>query len=214
MKRLFVLAICYFGYFPAANACDFPLPEIKTSEFISDKTVFWGRATAKKWDRHTKMSVEDNFPTSTYLDVEVIRPLQGKISKDFKVWLSESSCGIDVTLGRVSLFVVRPIGKSDFYADQLTSSIASDRAVISFLKLGMDVQVGGVFYPPSLVTLKYERWQKWLEACESAEPNDRPHECLSLPVLKEISDAYDMEYEEVESLAFAKAKPWWSRFTK
>ncbi|MEP1230197.1 MAG: hypothetical protein ABJG88_05940, partial [Litorimonas sp.] len=118
MQRFFILAICYFSFFTAANACDFPFPEVKTSEFISDKTVFWGRATAKKWDRHTKMRVEDNFPTSTYLDVEVIRPLKGKIGKDFKVWLSETRCGIDVTLGQVFLFVVRPIGKSDYYADK------------------------------------------------------------------------------------------------
>lgn len=214
MKRLFILAICCFSYIPVVNACDFPLPELKTSEFVSDKTVFWGRATAKKWDRHTKISDGMGFPTSIYVDVEVIRPLIGNVDKTSKVWLSETGCGIDVPLGQIFLFVVKPMGKSDYYADQLTSSIASDRAIISLLKLDIDVQVGGGSYPPSLGTLKWESWQKWLEACESNETSARPNNCLSLPDLKDISQAYDREYEDVENAALVKAKPWWAIFKK
>ena len=195
-------------------ACDFPLPEIKTSEFISEKTVFWGRATAKKWDRHTKMSVEGNFPTSTYLDVKVFRPLKGKVDDSLKVWLSETSCRIDVPLGRTVLFVVKPTGKSDYYADQLTSSIASDRAVISLLKLGIDVQVGGHAYPPEPGWLDSEHWKKWLKDCESDEANEGAHHCLSLDDLKDITQAYKTEYEEVENIPWPKPKPWWARFKK
>jgi len=212
MKRFFILAICCFSYFPAVNACDFPLPEIKTNEFISDKTVFWGRATAKKWDRHTKMSVEGNFPTSTYLDVTVFRTLKGNVDDSLKVWLSETSCGIDVPLGQTALFIVRPLGKSEYYADQLTSSIASDRAVISLLKLGIDVQVGGYAYPPEPGWLESEYWEKWLKDCESDETNLGVHPCLSRDVLKQISDAYETEYEDVQNIPWPKRKAWWARF--
>ena len=210
MKWFIVFTICFLIYSPTVSACDFPPPDIKTSEFVSNKTVFWGRATAKKWNPDSTMSIEDNFPTSTYLDVEVIRQLKGKVGKNSKIWLSETSCGIDVPLGQINLFVVKSIGRSDFYADQLTSSLASDRAIISLLKLDFDVQVGGNAYPPDPGWLESKHWKEWLKACET---NEEPYyNCLSLDKLKEISDAYEAEYEGVQKTASFKAKPWWLRF--
>lgn len=214
MTRFVLITICFLVYSPIANACDYELPEIKTSEYISDKTIFWGRATAKKWEPQAKIGGGTGFPTSIYADVEVIRPLKGTISKKSKIWLSQSSCGIYVPLGQVILFVVKPIGESDYYADQLTSSLASDQAIISLLKLDIDVKVGGGSYPPTLETLEYEYWKKWLSACESSTNTSKPDNCLSRPVLKKIAEAYDTEFEHVENIAMTEKKSWWPRFKK
>ncbi|GGX56093.1 hypothetical protein GCM10011309_01020 [Litorimonas cladophorae] len=214
MKWFLIIAFCFLSYPVTADACDFPPPDIKTSEFVSDKTVFWGRATAKKWDPDAVTSIENNFPTSTYLEVEVIRQLKGDVRKNTKVWLSETSCGIDVTLGNITLFVVKPIGGSDFYADMMVSSLASDRAIISLFKLDLDVQIGGHAYPPDPNWLEAPHWKKWLMTCQSDETNGRPQDCLSLDELEEITDAYETEYESVKNITWQKTKPWWKKFTK
>ncbi len=214
MKGFFVFLFCYFSLVQSAWACDYQIPDITTSEYISGKTVFWGFATAKKWDRNAKFNPEGEYPTSTYIEVEVLRGLKGKIGKKTKIWLSETSCGIDPPLGEVFLFVVRPEGKSDYYADELTSTFASDRAIISLLRLDFDVQARGLSYPPSPDWLKSSNWEKWVNDCKSADPYVRPNNCLSLNELEEISNAYDEEYKEVEKIYLTEANPWWARVLK
>ena len=54
MKRLLVFILCNFYVAQSAQACDYPSPDFTTSEYISEKTVFWGVATAKKWKRNTE----------------------------------------------------------------------------------------------------------------------------------------------------------------
>ena len=214
MKNFFGFLFFYFVFVQSVWACDYLIPDITTSEYISGKTVFWGFATAKKWDRNAKFNPEGDFPTSTYLEVEVLRGLKGKIGKETKIWLSETSCGIDPPLGEVFLFVVRPEGKSEYYADELTSTFASDKAIISLLKLNFDVKALGSSYPPSPDWLSSGTWEKWDKDCQSSDPNLRPNNCLNLSELEQISNAYDEEHEAVEKIFLTEANPWWAEVFK
>lgn len=214
MKKISIFAFFYFSFLPTTFACDFSPPEMKTSEFIADKAVFWGRATAKKWNPYSLKALEHST-NSTFLDVEVIKPLKGEIGNHSKIWLdNKTSCGIDIPLGRIYLFVVKPIGNSDYFADMLTSSIVSNQAIISLFELDKDLQIGRYDYPPNLVTLEHNHWQEWFKNCQSAPVATRAENCLSLSELEEIYFAYQLEYEEVQNIASIKPKSWWERFWK
>ncbi len=200
MIKIFITLILFFSFNFSAVACDWAPKEQKVSEFVSGKTIFWGRAVEAKWDKTVENDELGSVPR-VYNIVEVIKPIEGNVGRKVKVWADPSSCGTYIPLGIVQLIVVRPYQKNSFYTDQLISHGASEASIIAYLNEGIDISAKGSFYAPHITEEEMET------KCQNTNASELPNFCVSKHILNEIYKVYKKENEIVKELT--NKKPWW-----
>ena len=193
-----------------ASACSWAPADQITSEFISDKILFWGMTTELKWDKNPKLTGTAERPNK-YYEVEVIKPLRGKVGKTVKVWTESDTCGASFNLGEIELFVVKRNDKRDYYGDGFLSNAASHTAIISYLKEGIDTHTSAL---PFISTYGrgFREWDyiSYKEEClpgNRSDTVDQDSRCIELSLAQKMQGIYESEYSEVKALS--NRKPWW-----
>jgi len=127
--RMSVFIFFTFGASTQALACSWPNHEIKASEFVKGKTIFWGRALETK---------QASAPSHN-LVVDVVKPLHGKTKKRVRLLVDNStSCAHEFKINEVELYILRKWEDNRLYTDQAIMHRASHAAIIAFLEEGLD----------------------------------------------------------------------------
>lgn len=194
MKFTFLLLTMFFIFTQNALACSWAPQIQKVSEYTEGKIIFWGRAVKTEWKPQSASEFGEN--TVTYVDV--IKPLQGKVSSRIKIRHDNNfaSCGISYPIGYIRLFVVRPKKNGEHSADEILVYSAPTPAVVAYFQEQIDITVAG-----SRLDI--------LSCAHSAYDKFTP-ECISEEKVTSIHKIFQRERKVVSEMP----SPWWSLYKR
>lgn len=198
MKILYVLC-CLFLFSSQASACSFSSPSGTISEWVNNKTVFWGRAINTEWERPTGSEFAPNVITT----FEVLEPVKGELKKTIKVRhvASQPACGLTYDLGRIQLYVVSETDTKSYTSWLGYRMNMNPLFLWSYLSDGKDMPI------KEMERLESKRWDNADECWEAADTADI---CKSYNQYESLQETYNAKLETLYGAASHPEKRWWS----
>jgi len=193
--RVFLILVSFFCSTAITHACSWAPPTGNVSDWVEDKTIFWGRPLESKWDRKARNM---DYPIHTY--IELLEPLKGNPPKIVKVRHHTfiGMCGTNFELGRVQLVIIRKNDAGTFTSDETLTRSVHPLILYAHLTTGTDFSIEKTRESIEKTREQYQALSEEKDNICSSDENSQSDHCKWEKFFYDTNDDFNLKREMLD----------------